>query len=146
MFARLRAAGLLIPTLMTLVMLPVLIGLGAWQLERKHWKEDLIARLAAGRAAAPVSLKDVWDRYRKGENVEYTRVRVTGTFEHGTEHHVYAPREQSQGFDVYTVLNSSEGLVYVYRGWVPDKLEGPSGTGLWPTGRPGYGHRPRAPA
>ena len=30
MFARIRAAGLLVPAIMTLVMLPVLIALGAW--------------------------------------------------------------------------------------------------------------------
>ena len=126
MFARLRAAGLVIPTIMTLVMLPVLIALGAWQLERKVWKEDMIARLAAGRTAEPVSLAEVSKRHIAGDNIEYTRVRVTGTFEHGSERHVYAPREHSQGFDVYTVLNSSEGRVYVYRGWVPDKLKDPA--------------------
>lgn len=126
MFARWRRAGLLIPTVSTLIMLPVLIALGAWQLERKAWKEDLIARLAAGRTAEPVSLKDVWERYRKGENIEYTRVRVSGNFDHGSERHVYAPREQSQGYDVYTVLSTEEGNVYVLRGWVPDKLKDPA--------------------
>lgn len=125
MFARWRAAGLLIPLLMTAIMLPVLIGLGAWQLERKAWKEDLIARLAAGRTAEPVSLKDVWQRYQNGDNVEYVRVRVTGVFDHGSERYVYAPREQSQGFDVYTALRSEDGVVYVNRGWVPDKLRDP---------------------
>lgn len=123
MFARIRASGLLIPTLMTLVMLPVLIMLGGWQLERKVWKEDMIARLAAGRSAMPVSLKEVSDKHRAGENIEYTRVAVTGTFEHDTERHVYAPRAESQGWDVYTPLRSDAGAVYVYRGWVPDRLK-----------------------
>jgi surfeit locus 1 family protein len=34
MFARMRAAGLAVPALMTLAMLPVLIGLGTWQWHR----------------------------------------------------------------------------------------------------------------
>lgn len=125
MIARWRRAGLLIPTLMTLVMLPVLIALGAWQLQRMHWKEDLIARLAAARTAEPVSLLDVWARYKARENVEYTRVKVTGTFDHGSERHLYAPNTQSQGWDVFTVLAAPEGRVYVNRGWVPDKLKDP---------------------
>jgi surfeit locus 1 family protein len=124
--ARWRRAGLLIPTVMTLVMLPVLIALGNWQLQRMYWKEDLIARLAAARTAEPVSLNEVWDRYRKGENIEYTRVRVTGTFDHGSERHLYAPTTQSQGWNVFTVLNGREGAIYVNRGWVPDKLKDPA--------------------
>ena len=51
-------AGLLIPGACALVGLVVLLGLGIWQLERKAWKEALIATLTrrarrcAGRAAA----------------------------------------------------------------------------------------------
>ena len=52
MFARLRAAGLIVPALMTLVMLPVLIGLGSWQWQRMAWKQDLIAKIAARATAA----------------------------------------------------------------------------------------------
>lgn len=126
MIDRWRRAGLVFPTLMTALMLPVLVYLGAWQLERKHWKEDLIARLTAARTAQPVSLKQVWDRYARGENVEYTRVRTSGTFDHRTERHVYDPRTEAQGWDVYTVLNTEDGLVYVNRGWVTDTLKDPS--------------------
>lgn len=123
---RWREAGLIIPTLMTLAMLPVLISLGTWQWHRKAWKEDLIARRAAGRTAAPVSLGEVLGRYKAGENIEYTRVRATGTFQHDSERHVYAPHEESQGWDVYTILGTEAGPVYVLRGWVPDKLKDPA--------------------
>ncbi len=126
MLARLNAARLLWPTIMTVAMLPVLVALGAWQLERKAWKEDLIARLAAGRTAEPITLGEVWDAYRKGSNIEYKRVRATGTFDHTSERFVYAPRETSQGWDVYTLLNSDAGRVYVLRGWIPDKLKDPA--------------------
>lgn len=129
MLSRLNRARLIIPTLMTLIMLPVLLWLGAWQLERKVWKEDLIARLAAGRTSEPVPLKEVWDRYARGENIEYTRVRVTGTFDHKTERHVYDPRPDAQGWDVYTVLRTDDGLVYVNRGWILDKLKDPAARG-----------------
>lgn len=126
MISRWRRAGLLIPTLMTLVMLPVLIALGYWQLQRMHWKEDLISRLAAARSAEPASLADVLTRYKAGENIEYARVLITGTYDHGSERHLYAPRTQSQGWDVFTVLEAPEGHIYVNRGWVPDKLKDPA--------------------
>jgi surfeit locus 1 family protein len=111
---------------MTLVMLPVLIWLGTWQLYRKAWKEDLIARLAAGRTAEPVSLKQALETFRTGGNIEYLRVRVAGAFDHGTERYVYAPHTQSLGWEVYTVLRSPDGNVYVDRGWVPDPLRDPA--------------------
>ena len=55
MFARWRAAGLILPSLLTLALLPFLIGLGNWQWHRKAWKEDLIAKIDARRTAEPVS-------------------------------------------------------------------------------------------
>ncbi|MEQ8949807.1 SURF1 family cytochrome oxidase biogenesis protein, partial [Parvibaculum sp.] len=39
---------------MTLAALPVLIGLGVWQLERLEWKEALLERIETRLAAAPV--------------------------------------------------------------------------------------------
>lgn len=42
----------LVPTLITALAVPVMLGLGVWQLQRAHWKEGLLARLAAN-AAAP---------------------------------------------------------------------------------------------
>jgi surfeit locus 1 family protein len=44
---------LLIPALLAFV---VLIGLGTWQLQRKAWKEGLIAALDAQLAAPPIAL------------------------------------------------------------------------------------------
>jgi surfeit locus 1 family protein len=45
--------GLLVPALVAFV---VLIGLGTWQLQRKAWKEGLIATLNAQLAAPPAAL------------------------------------------------------------------------------------------
>jgi cytochrome oxidase assembly protein ShyY1 len=44
----------LVPTLMVAVMLPVLVALGLWQLQRAEWKEALLARLEAN-AEAPLA-------------------------------------------------------------------------------------------
>ena len=45
------------PTLLVLIAVPVMIGLGLWQLERRDWKEALLARLAAN-ASAPLLVLD----------------------------------------------------------------------------------------
>ena len=48
--------GLLIPALLAFVVLIGLIGLGTWQLQRKAWKEGLIAALDEQLAAPPIAL------------------------------------------------------------------------------------------
>jgi surfeit locus 1 family protein len=128
MFARWRAAGLILPSLMTLALLPVLIGLGNWQWHRKAWKEDLIAKIEARRTAEPVSYPAALSQYVQTGDVEYLHMRITGTFDYGHERHLYAPTPASQGWNVFTLLRPEGGLppLFVNRGWVPDALEDPS--------------------
>ncbi len=49
------------PAFLTLAMLTVLLGLGAWQVERLAWKEDLLARMAERRTAPPLTLASAAD-------------------------------------------------------------------------------------
>ena len=128
MFARWRAAGLIVPGLLTLALLPVLIGLGNWQWHRKAWKEALISRVEARRNADPVSYPAALSDYVRTGDVEYMHMRVTGKFDYTRERYLYAPNSQSQGWDVYTLLTPEGGLppIFVNRGWVPDELRDPS--------------------
>lgn len=134
MLARWRAAGLIWPSILTVLMLPVLIGLGTWQWQRMAWKADLIAKLEARAKAEPVSYTSALGEFVKSDpdlktgDVEYLRVRVTGTFDYGEERHVYAPRTSSQGWNVFTLLNVEGGQppVYINRGWVSDKFKDPA--------------------
>ncbi len=128
MFARLRAAGLVIPALMTLAMLPVLIGLGTWQWQRLAWKQDLVAKIAARATAEPESYIAALADFVQSGDVEYKRLRVTGTFDHNEERHLYAPTTGSQGWHVYTLFTPEGGLppLFVNRGWVPDSLQDPA--------------------
>jgi surfeit locus 1 family protein len=45
-------------TVLTAIMLPVLLALGFWQLERRVWKAEVINQLVANEAAAPDALPD----------------------------------------------------------------------------------------
>jgi len=51
-----RARWPLVPTLLTAIAVPTMVGLGLWQLERARWKEGLIARLAANASAPELRL------------------------------------------------------------------------------------------
>ena len=59
----------------------ILIGLGVWQLDRKVWKENLIATLTARLARAPADLppREDWARLKPSDD-EYTRVKFPAEF------------------------------------------------------------------
>lgn len=50
----------LVPTIITVLMLPVLIALGIWQLSRADWKDALLERLAAAPQLPSVELPRDW--------------------------------------------------------------------------------------
>ncbi len=117
----------LLPTLVTLPMLIVLIGLGTWQVQRLQWKEDLIDRLRSRSTAAPVALPaGPLDR----EDMEFQRIRITGVFDHANEFYLWKRSLNGQpGLNVLTPLTGSDGqgTVLVNRGWVPANLRDPAG-------------------
>ena len=72
---------MLIPAVFTLASLAVLIALGTWQLQRKSWKDALIANLTERLAAAPVALPPPaqWGSLTP-DNAEFRRVRLQADF------------------------------------------------------------------
>jgi surfeit locus 1 family protein len=124
---RLRSARLLLPTLAALAGLAVLLGLGTWQMERKRWKEELIARIAARVHADPVPLASLPVRAHDKGDLEYTHVSVSGRFHHDKERYLYAPSPVGLGWHVYSPLETGEGaLVWINRGAVPDARKAPA--------------------
>lgn len=122
-----RNRGLFVPTLMTLVGLAVLMGLGVWQLERKHWKEGLIADIERGLHEKPAPLDDPPGLWRALGEHEYHPVTATGTFRHADERHLFAVEDGIAGWHIYTPLDMANGLtVFVNRGFVPDELKDPA--------------------
>ena len=113
--------GLLWPTLLGAAGLAVLIGLGTWQLERKQWKEALIAKIAARVDAEPMPLATVERRWRAGGDVDYLHVAAKGRFHHDKERYLYAPAPAGLGWHVYTPLEMRPArMVWVNRGLSPD--------------------------
>lgn len=64
-------------TVATAIALVILLALGTWQLQRLHWKQNLLARIAALQAAPAQPLGPVLDRAAKGGDVDFTRVKAT---------------------------------------------------------------------
>lgn len=60
-------------TLAAAIGLVVLLGLGAWQLKRLAWKQDLLARIAALQHAAPRPLAEVLAGAARGGDVAFVR-------------------------------------------------------------------------
>jgi surfeit locus 1 family protein len=128
-----KGRSLIVPGLAALVALAILIGLGTWQLQRKAWKEDLIAQIetrAYGEPGAILPEAD-WTSWRADQD-EFRKVRVTGTFLHQFEAPVYglARGERQgapiQGYYLITPLKLASGaIVMINRGFVPTDLRDP---------------------
>ncbi|MBL6597631.1 MAG: SURF1 family protein [Alphaproteobacteria bacterium] len=109
------------PTLFTVPALMVLVGLGAWQVERLNWKNSLVetfdSRIAMAPVGAPTTIENM-DEWR------YRRVELVGVFQHGKEILITGrPFEGSAGFHVLTpFLLGDDRIIIVNRGWVPEKL------------------------
>jgi surfeit locus 1 family protein len=104
---------LLVPLLAALPVLAILLYLGSWQMQRLHWKTQLLADIAAAEAGPAIPLT--------ADPMPYSKVAVTGRLDHG--------REALLGLEVRGPVLGSHLLVpllregapplLVDRGWVP---------------------------
>ena len=123
--------GAALPALFAFI---VLIGLGTWQVQRKAWKEALIASLTEQLAAPPRPLPAArdWPRLKATQD-EYRRVTFTAAFDHGAEALVYGaasafrPDVSGPGDWVFTPARLADGsVVMVDRGFVPESRQDPN--------------------
>lgn len=113
--------GLFWPTVLMLLVLGMLVGLGTWQLERKAWKEDLIAKIRARARQEPAPVEAVAAQQASGEAIEYTRVRARGQLLSERSLLYYAPGPAGAGYHVYTpLLIAPSRALLVNRGYIPE--------------------------
>nr|WP_210271685.1 SURF1 family protein [Rhizobium leguminosarum] len=106
--------------ILVLIALAILISLGTWQVERLHWKEGLIADIAARQAASPVPLAHIEAMAATGGDIEYRKVTTTGRYINNKERHFFATWRGQTGFYIYTPLELADGrILFVNRGFVP---------------------------
>jgi surfeit locus 1 family protein len=144
----------LVPCLVAVAALLVLVGLGTWQLQRKAWKEGLIAAMHERLAAAPVDLPPAsqWSSLNV-DTAEFRRVKFHAQFTEGRGVYVYvagsALRDdiKEPGYFAFAPARLDDGTtVVVNRGYIPmDQQTGwPAGTTevigylRWPESRPWF--------
>ncbi|HQT80326.1 MAG TPA: SURF1 family protein [Rhodopila sp.] len=104
-------------------MLALLIGLGTWQVYRLHWKEGILARIAAAEAGAPAPLT--------ANPSPYQKVSVSGRFEYdkavwyGAEVRDVRNVPQMGYFQIVPLERPDGPPIMVERGWVPDVASAP---------------------
>ena len=103
----------------------ILCGLGFWQVQRLHWKEGLLAQLAANAAAAPIDLATADAVQRDGRSIEFVRIGFRATYKFDAEMKMISTFEGGPGWTIITPAVTPGGqAVLVDRGQVPaDRLE-----------------------
>ena len=64
-------------TIASVIGIVILIGLGVWQVQRLHWKEALLAKVAALEAAQPRPVNDALDGRIASADLDFIRVAAT---------------------------------------------------------------------
>lgn len=114
------------PTLFTVPALIALVALGLWQVQRMHWKADLIEKLQTRSTSAAVAPPGPSDDLAL---FEFKRVKVAGRFRHDQELYVVGRSLRGNpGLHVLTPLERGGGApaLLVNRGWVPFDKQDPA--------------------
>jgi surfeit locus 1 family protein len=114
-------------TLAAAVAFAILIALGTWQVQRLAWKRDLLARIEALQAAPAQEIEPVLARLKRGEDVEFARVRLPACRGLAAAPYLqlYGVREGQAGSRLISAC-ALEGAAYrtvlVDRGFVADTI------------------------
>ncbi len=111
-------------SLFALAVFAVLVSLGAWQVRRLAWKQDLIQTIES-RVHQPPRPLETWFKTEPG--TDYWPVYIEGAFLHSAERHFFATYDGQSGYYVYTPLETSPGaFVFINRGFVPFDRKDPA--------------------
>lgn len=113
----------LIPTIVTLLILPILLRLGFWQLDRAEEKRDLIALFKQQDESGPLFINK---KIKFDEKLNYRKAIVEGSY--NLEKQIFLDNKIHQGKTGVHVLtpfklNNSEYSILVNRGWVPMAMD-----------------------
>ena len=114
-------------TLMAIAGVAGFASLGIWQIERRAWKLDLIARVDARIHAPAVAApgRDAWPAI-DAKSSEYQRVTASGRYLNDRETFVTAVTDKGAGYWLLTPLKTSQGFtVLINRGFVPPDKKDP---------------------
>lgn len=108
-------------SLFFIVLLPCLLSLGLWQLQRAEEKRQILQRVAERRAELPLAYAELLARAQPA----YSQVELRGEFDN--QHPVLLDNRLHEGrfgYEVILPFRLAEGpWVLVSRGWTPGSLE-----------------------
>lgn len=116
---------------LSLLATALFVGLGVWQVERRAWKLDLIARVEARLASPPVPApgQAAWPTISRDAD-EYRRVTASGRFLPDRAVRTMAVTEKGAGSWLLEPLVTEAGdTILVNRGFVPADWQPPPGDG-----------------
>nr|WP_246101906.1 SURF1 family protein [Methylobacterium terricola] len=116
---------------LSLLATALFLALGIWQVERRAWKLDLIARVEARLSAAPVEApgRAAWPAITR-EADEYRRVTATGRFRPDRSVRVMAVTEKGAGsWLIEPFVTASGDTILINRGFVPPDWQAPPADG-----------------
>lgn len=109
------------PTVATIILLPILLRLGFWQLDRAEEKRQIQQQFEQQQARPAVRLNQL----NTAEDNEFRHARVTGRFD--TQHQILLDNQvhdKQVGYQVLTPLHytDSDKYILVNRGWIKGSL------------------------
>ena len=114
-----------VPTLFIISASILLFGLGFWQLQRMHWKENELAHIKHSQTEDALGTLPTDPDLR---GIDYRAVALTGTFLNEKMFHMVGrPQGEGPGFYVVTpfVLEDDGRVILVNRGFAPEGRENP---------------------
>jgi surfeit locus 1 family protein len=112
----------LFPTIITLLLLPLLIFLGCWQLQRAAFKQQLQTHFASQLKAQPISIHQAMQKFQQDpQTLAYSPLKITGYYDNS--HSILLDNKIQNhrvGYQVLTpfVLENKQ-IILVNRGWIP---------------------------
>jgi surfeit locus 1 family protein len=113
-----------------LAALALLLSLGTWQLQRRTWKNDLLATIEQRTALTPVTrlpLDECRPDLALADPCHYLPVAIDVVFDHALERHVFisVPLQRDgvggPGYWVFTWARTADGRsIFINRGFVPE--------------------------
>ena len=122
------------------IVFAILASLGTWQMQRRAWKEDLLATISARRALPPVTTFDITALGCDPSNglldpCEFRPIKLKGRIADATEAHIFIaiPRQpnglEGVGYWVFAPFElagtAGPSHVWVNRGFVPQSRKAP---------------------